>query len=63
VPTPTDAVGSLPLPAPPVADPVTGRVLAPIGNDRLIDPLTGTLWMRSGRVYVDPATGRLIPAP
>jgi len=47
----------------PVADPNTGRVLAPVGSDRMIDPLTGTLWMRSGRVYVDPLSGRIIPAP
>lgn len=51
------------LPPPTVVDPTTGRVLAPAGSDRMIDPLTGTMWMRSGRVYVDPATGRVVPAP
>lgn len=63
VPSPAEPSSALPLQQPPVADPATGRVLAPAGNDRLIDPLTGTMWMRSGRVYVDPASGRLIPAP
>jgi hypothetical protein len=46
-----------------VSDPANGRVLAPAGNDRVVDPLTGTMWMRSGRVYVDPSSGRVIPAP
>lgn len=43
------------------ADPATGQILAPTGN-QLVDPVTGTLWMRSGDHYVDPATGRSIPA-
>lgn len=61
---PPGAIAAPPLPLPrpgPIADPLTGQILAPAG-DHLVDPLTGTLWMRSGRSYVDPATGRIIPA-
>lgn len=61
--TPGEASAGIPSRPGPVADPASGRVLAPAGTDRLVDPMTGTLWMRSGRVYVDPASGRIIPAP
>ena len=60
--SPSGPVSSASLPHPgPVADPSTGHVLAPAG-DRWVDSLTGTMWMRSGASYVDPATGRIIPA-
>ncbi|MDQ6618938.1 MAG: hypothetical protein M3Z31_04470 [Pseudomonadota bacterium] len=56
---------AIPLPTRPTvaADPNTGRVLASVGSDRLVDPVTGAIWMRSGPLYVDPASGRIIPAP
>lgn len=62
--TPTEPPSvALPSRSPPVVDSATGRMLAPAGSDRMIDPMTGTLWLRSGRVYVDPLSGRIIPAP
>ncbi len=59
---PGPAGTSAPRPGP-YADPTTGQLLMPSSGDRIVDPLTGTMLMRSGRSYVDPATGRVVPAP
>jgi hypothetical protein len=56
------AAGARPARPGVLADPLTGRVLAPSG-ERAIDPMDGTTWLPLERAYVDPLTGRVIPRP